>query len=70
MLRRTNRDRACLGRTELVLAARARILPKRLRKHRMVMPRRLLRWHKRLIAKKWTQSKAPVVRQSAMNWWT
>ena len=42
-----------------VLAALARILPKALRAHRIVTPGTLLRWHQRMVTKKWTQPKAP-----------
>lgn len=42
-----------------VLAALARILPRTLRAHRIVTPGTLLRWHQRMIIKKWTQPKAP-----------
>jgi putative transposase len=42
-----------------VLAALARIVPKALRAHRIVTPGTLLRWHQRMVAKKWTQPKAP-----------
>jgi putative transposase len=42
-----------------VLAALARILPKALRAHRIVTPGILLRWHQRLVTKKWTQPRTP-----------
>ena len=42
-----------------MLAALARILPKALRAHRIVTPGTLLRWHQRMVTKKWTQPKAP-----------
>jgi putative transposase len=37
-----------------VLAALIRLLPARLRSHRLVTPGTVLRWHRRLIARKWT----------------
>jgi hypothetical protein len=37
-----------------VFAALVRALPTRLRRHRLVTPGTVLRWHHRLIAKKWT----------------
>ena len=37
-----------------VLAALIRRLPTLLRGHRLVTPGRILRWHRRLVAKKWT----------------
>ena len=37
-----------------VLAALIRLLPARLRMHRLVTPGTVLRWHRRLVAKKWT----------------
>lgn len=42
-----------------VLAALARIPPKALRAHRIVAPGTLLRWHQRMVTKKWTQPSAP-----------
>jgi putative transposase len=41
-----------------VLAALARIPPWALRAHRIVTPGTLLRWHRRMVTKKWTQPKA------------
>nr|WP_223297581.1 hypothetical protein [Catenulispora acidiphila] len=38
-----------------ILAALIRLLPKALRGRRIVTPGTVLRWHKRLVARKWTQ---------------
>ena len=37
-----------------VMAALARLLPKRLRLHRIVTPGTLLAWHRRIVKNKWT----------------
>jgi putative transposase len=37
-----------------VLAALIRHLPRRLRAHRLVTPDTVLRWHRRMVRKKWT----------------
>ena len=42
-----------------VLAALSRLLHKTLRLHRIVTPGTLLRWHHRLVTKKWTRPRPP-----------
>jgi transposase InsO family protein len=42
-----------------LFAALAQILPTALRAHRIVTPGPLLRWHQRMVTRKWTQPKAP-----------
>jgi hypothetical protein len=59
VLRRANPRLRISWADRAVLAALARIMPKALRAGRIVMPGTLLRWHRRLVAAKWRQPRAP-----------
>jgi putative transposase len=54
VLRRTNPKPRMDWADRALLAALIRLLPKPLRAHRLVTPGTILRWHRRLVAKKWT----------------
>jgi putative transposase len=54
VLRRTNPRGQLDWANRTVLAALIRVLPPRLRMHRLVTPGTVLRWHRRPIARKWT----------------
>jgi hypothetical protein len=53
------RNRAWTWADRAVLAALIRLLPTAVRGHRLVTPGTVVRWHRRLVAKKWTYPHQP-----------
>ena len=54
VLRRVNPRPRLDWANRAVLAAPTRLLPAKLRAHRLVAPGTVLRWHRRLVTRKWT----------------
>ena len=54
MLRRTKPKPRLDWADRAILAGLTRLLPRTVRRHRLATPRTVLRWHRRLVSKRWT----------------
>jgi putative transposase len=66
ILRRRTRRPALTWSDRLFLAAASRLLPRACWRSFIITPGTLLRWHRRLVAKRWTYAPEPGVRRSAV----
>jgi putative transposase len=64
LLRRANQKPHLNWADRAVFATLTRRLPQVLRGHRLITPGTILRWHRRLVAKKWTYGTGPVAHPS------